>query len=124
MKANPKIIVFSMIFCALGVITLVLIFKFGFGFGGTTNVTEDSPDQSETVSNSQNEMLENSEEVSSHNSTSYHISIGSGLVIMALLLVIGGLTSALKYKQKTNVRLAQERRLLQGQVKSKEDGEQ
>ena len=43
---------------------------------------------------------------------------------MVLVTVIGGLTTALKYKQKTNVRLAKERRLLQGQVQAKEDGEQ
>ena len=82
MKVNPKIVVFSLVFVALGVMTLVLVLKLGLGFGGgTTNVTEDSPDQSETVSNSQNERLDNSEEVSSHNTTSYHISIGSGIII-------------------------------------------
>ena len=109
---------------ALGVISLVLIFKFGFGFGSTTiTETVDSPDQSEKVSNSQNEQLSNSEEVSSHNTNSWHINIGSGLAIMALIIIIGGLTTALKYYQKTNVCLAQERRLLQSQM-SAQDHEQ
>ena len=91
----------------LGVISLVLIFKYGFGFGNTTiNETVDSPDQSETVANSQNEKLSNSEEVSSHNTNSWHINIGSGLAILALIIVIGGLTTSLKYYHKTNVRLS------------------
>ena len=124
MKVNPKIVVFSLVFTALGVMTLVLVLKLGLGFGGgDTNVVEDSPDQSEKVSNSQNERLDNSEEVSSHNTTSYHVSIGSGIIIMVLVTVIGGLTTALKYRQKTNVRLAKERRLLQAQVQAKEEGE-
>ena len=96
---NPKIIVFSVVATALGVMGLTLIFKFGFGFGfggGSSTVVEDSPNQSEETVNSQNEKLENSEEVSSHNTTSYHVTVGSGIVIMVLVLIIGGLTTALK----------------------------
>ena len=76
MNLNPKIVVFSVVFTALGVMVLVLILKFGLGFGGgSSTVVEDSPDQSEKTSNSQNERLENSKEVSSHNTISYHVSM-------------------------------------------------
>ena len=118
MKLNPKIIGGSVFMVALCVISLVLFFKFGLGFGSTTNITEtvNSPDMSEKVSQSQNEQLSNSEETSSHNTNSWHINVGSGLLIMSLVIVVGGLYSIHKYYQKTSVRLAQERRLLQRQM--------
>ena len=99
MKLNPKIIGGSVFMVALCVISLVLFFKFGLGFGSTTNITEtvDSPDMSEKVSQSQNEQLSNSEETSSHNTNSWHINVGSGLLIMSLVIVVGGLYSIHKY---------------------------
>ena len=116
MKLNPKIIVGSIFMVALCVISLSLFFKFGLGFGSTTTITEDSPDMSEKVSQSQNEQLSNSEETSSHNTNSWHINISSGLLIMSLVILVGGLYSIHKYHKKTSVRLAQERRLSQRQM--------
>ena len=90
--------VFGLIATTASVIGLCLLFKFGFGIslgGDSTNIV-DSPDQSEKTIDSNNEHLENSEEISSHNSTSYHVTVGSGIIIMILVIIIGGLVTYLK----------------------------
>ena len=111
---NAKMVFFGLLVTSLGVIGLSLLFRFGLGitFGGSTENNDASPDQSEHMTDSNNEKLDNSVENKSHNSTSYHYytTIGSGIVVMILVIIIGGLVAYLKLRARTNITLAKVKR--------------
>ena len=96
---------------AIAIITgISLLCRFGFGitFGGSSETIDSSPDQHEETVASHDECLDNSVEEQSHNQTSYHYytTIGSGIVVITLVLIIGGLVTYLKLRAKTNITLA------------------